>query len=116
LRLNIRCVTVYAFAIDNFKRSPAEVDALMNLAEQKLLELCEHGALLDRYGVRLNVLGRLELLPERVRVAINIAHEKTHGHERAVLNICMSYNSRDDITSAVQETVRETLNQGKNPE
>ena len=43
MRLNIHCVSVYAFSIENFKRSPEEVDALMELAEAKLLELCQHG-------------------------------------------------------------------------
>ena len=43
LLLNIRCVSAYAFAIDNFKRPKDEVDALMSLAEEKLLELCQHG-------------------------------------------------------------------------
>lgn len=41
-RLPVRVVTVYAFAIDNFKRPPAEVDALMALCKDKLTELCEH--------------------------------------------------------------------------
>ena len=43
LQLNIRCVSAYAFAIDNFKRSPEEVDGLMALAEEKLLEICRNG-------------------------------------------------------------------------
>ena len=43
LRLDIRCVSVYAFAIENFKRSPEEVEALMDLCQRKMLELCEHG-------------------------------------------------------------------------
>lgn len=43
MRLNVRCVTVYAFAIENFKRSPEEVDALMTLAEEKLVEIAQHG-------------------------------------------------------------------------
>ena len=43
IKLKIRCVSAYAFSIENFKRSPEEVDALMNLAEQKLLELCQKG-------------------------------------------------------------------------
>lgn len=51
LRLNIRCVTVYAFAINNFKRTPDEVDALMNLAETKLLELTQHGYVLVIFTV-----------------------------------------------------------------
>ena len=35
----IEVVTVYAFAIDNFKRKASEVDALMELARTRLIEL-----------------------------------------------------------------------------
>lgn len=41
--LDIKVVSVYAFAIDNFKRPEEEVDGLMALAEKALLELCSHG-------------------------------------------------------------------------
>jgi ditrans,polycis-polyprenyl diphosphate synthase len=43
LKLKIRAVTVYAFSIDNFKRTQEEVDALMGLAKVKLSELASHG-------------------------------------------------------------------------
>ena len=43
LELQVQQVTVYAFAIDNFKRSQEEVDTLMELARSKLLELARHG-------------------------------------------------------------------------
>lgn len=43
LKLGVKCVTVFAFAIPNFKRSAKEVEDLMQLAEEKLLELCQHG-------------------------------------------------------------------------
>jgi undecaprenyl diphosphate synthase len=43
MKLRIQCVSAYAFSIENFKRSPEEVEALMELAENKLLELCQHG-------------------------------------------------------------------------
>ena len=39
----IYMVTVYAFAIDNFKRDREEVSALMELAKTRLLELYDHG-------------------------------------------------------------------------
>ena len=47
LRLEVKCVTVFAFSIENFKRSEGEVDALMELAESKLLELSQHGWVLS---------------------------------------------------------------------
>lgn len=43
LRLNIKNVTVYAFSIDNFARPQEEVEALMELARTKLLELSQEG-------------------------------------------------------------------------
>ena len=39
LDLGIPEVTVYAFSIENFKRSPEEVDALVDLARQKFQRL-----------------------------------------------------------------------------
>ena len=43
MKLGVRCVSAYAFAIENFKRSPEEVDALMKLAEEKLIEMAQQG-------------------------------------------------------------------------
>lgn len=43
LTLDIRCVSVYAFSIENFKRSQDEVDGLMALAKDKLIEMSQKG-------------------------------------------------------------------------
>ncbi|KAK7024003.1 alkyl transferase [Favolaschia claudopus] len=109
LRLGVCCVSVYAFALDNFKRSPEEVRDLMNLAHEKLIELSKHGELLQEYGVRLNVLGKTSLLPEYVREAISHVESATRNNNRAILNICMSYSAQDEITSAVDSAIRLSL-------
>lgn len=82
MRLGVRCVSVYAFAIENFKRSQDEVDALMALAEDKLTEMCKHGELLERHGIRLNVLGRKDLLPPRVQEVVRRAEDLTRHNDR----------------------------------
>ena len=41
LDLGITELTVYAFSIENFKRSKEEVDGLMELAKQKVVKLLE---------------------------------------------------------------------------
>ncbi|KAH9952031.1 Di-trans-poly-cis-decaprenylcistransferase [Amylocystis lapponica] len=109
MRLNIHCVSVYAFAIENFKRSPEEVEALMNLAQEKLLEICQHGDLLDEYGVRLNVLGNKALLPRDVSAAMAKAEDMTRHNNRAILNLCMPYAARNDIATAVSSAVHNAL-------
>lgn len=39
--MGVYCVSVFAFSVDNFKRSPEEVAALMHLAEKKLKEMLQ---------------------------------------------------------------------------
>ena len=43
LKLEIPHVTLFAFSIENFNRDPREVDALMDMARLKLVEICEKG-------------------------------------------------------------------------
>jgi undecaprenyl pyrophosphate synthase len=50
--LGVKFVTVYAFAIDNFKRPKEEVDGLMRLAEKGLIELCTRGWVICSAGQR----------------------------------------------------------------
>jgi len=112
LRLKVHCVTVYAFSIENFKRPQEEVDALLALAEEKLVEICQNGDLLDEYGVRLNVLGKRELLPESVKIAVEKAESMTRHNNQAILNVCMPYTARDEITTAVEACVRNAIKVG----
>ena len=98
-------VTIYAFSIENFKRSKFEVDALMEMARVKLGQLAQHGDILDRYGAQVRVLGRMDLLRPDVHAAFTRAVEMTSRNGNCVLNICFPYTSRDEITSAVRDTV-----------
>lgn len=74
-------VTIYAFSIENFKRSKYEVDALMEMAKVKLTQLSQHGDLLDRYGASVRVLGQRDLVKPDVLEAIDRATEMTSGNK-----------------------------------
>lgn len=100
-------MTIYAFSIENFKRSRYEVDALMELARVKMLQLSQHGDLCQRYGACIRVLGRRDLLSRDVLDAVEKAERLTSGNGDAVLNICIPYTSHDEMTTAVKDTVAE---------
>lgn len=70
-------MTIYAFSIENFKRSKYEVDALMDMAQVKLAQLIQHGDLLDRYGASIRILGQKELVRPELLRAINDAVDLT---------------------------------------
>ncbi|KAF8548173.1 Di-trans-poly-cis-decaprenylcistransferase [Imleria badia] len=112
LRLRIHCVTVYAFAIENFNRPKEEVDTIMDLAEERLVEIAQRGELLDKHGVRVNVLGRRELLSKSTQAAIEKAEKMTRHNNATILNICAPYASQDEITTAVESVIREAIDTG----
>ena len=76
----VKVVTVYAFSIENFKRSKYEVDALMEMAKVKLSQLSQHGDLLDRYGASVRILGQKDLVKPDVLEAIDKAVELTRNN------------------------------------
>ncbi|KAI9765586.1 MAG: cis-prenyltransferase [Geoglossum simile] len=103
----VKVVTIYAFSIENFKRSKYEVDALMDMARVKLAQMAQHGDLLDRYGASIRVLGQRELVKPDVLESIDRAVKLTRNNDRAILNVCFPYTSRDEITTAIRTTVQE---------
>ncbi|XP_034554382.1 dehydrodolichyl diphosphate synthase complex subunit DHDDS isoform X3 [Notolabrus celidotus] len=101
--LNIQEVTVYAFSIENFKRTKDEVDGLMELAKQKFEKLLEERDNLEKHGVCIRVLGDLNMLPLDLQQIIAKAVTTTKSHNKCFLNVCFAYTSRYEITNAVRE-------------
>ncbi|XP_064628045.1 dehydrodolichyl diphosphate synthase complex subunit DHDDS-like [Lineus longissimus] len=101
--LDITEVTVYAFSIENFKRSKEEVDGLMELAREKFVKLLEEKERLKKYDICVRVIGNLSLLPHDIQESIAEAVYYTKDHKRATLNVCMPYTSRDEICAAMRE-------------
>jgi len=101
----VKVVTIYAFSIENFKRSKYEVDALMDMAKVKLAQMAQHGDLMDKYQGSVRILGRMDLLKPDVQEALQKLVDKTSGHKSHVLNICAPYTSREEMTTAIRATV-----------
>lgn len=109
--LGIKALTIYAFSTENFKRSPEEVNALMNLFEQKFKELV-HDERVHKYGIRVNIIGRRELLPENVRKAAEEAERATRKYSNYTLNIALAYGGRSEIVDAIKRIV-DDIEEGK---
>lgn len=116
LELGVSYISVYAFSVDNFKRSPEEVSSLMVLAESKYKELAAENGLAEREGVEIRVIGNLSLAPLSVQSAAARMMKETSkiGAEkrRAVLNICFSYSSQEEVSQA-REAISEAVNEGR---
>lgn len=104
----MKVATVFAFSIENFKRSPLEVNWLMELAKDKMKQIAQHGELAEQYGIKVRVIGDRSLLPPDVLKEVELAEEVTKNNKRAVLNICFPYTGREEIVHSIQEIMEET--------
>lgn len=102
LELGITEVTVYAFSIENFKRSKDEVDGLMALALEKIQKMLSEMEKIHEKGVCVRVLGNLSYLPVDVQRAVADVVLQTRDNSRCYLNICLSYTSREEVCHAVR--------------
>lgn len=105
----VKCATVYAFSIENFKRLSYEVAWLMDLAKLKLNHICQNGELCEKYGIKIKILGNIDMLPADVIEALNRTEALTANNTRAVLNVCFPYTLRDEMATLIKRTVEASL-------
>ncbi len=103
LDLEIPYLTVYALSTENInERSPGELDSLYDLYVAGLNEIADDPQIHER-GVRVQAMGRLEMLPERVREAISNAQSRTESYTDFLFTVCLAYGGREEIVDAVRE-------------
>ncbi len=106
LDLNVKSVTLYAFSTENFRRSPKEVEEIMQIVEQKLREVLENESI-HKNKIRVKAIGRLDLLPERLQEMIRRVEESTRDYDERFLNVALAYGGRAEIVDATKKIAEE---------
>jgi undecaprenyl diphosphate synthase len=96
--LGIRWLTLYAFSSDNWSRPADEVESIFWLLRAYLRLETER---LRQHGVRLEIIGRRDRLPNLLLREIARAEYATAEGRRLHLRVAVDYSSRDAITRAV---------------
>lgn len=90
----IATLTVFAFASENWRRSPAETGDLMALFHRYLDQETET---LVRDGVRLSVIGRRDRLGDELAGEVERAEAATEWGDALHLRLAVDYSGRDAI-------------------
>ena len=103
---NIKYLTLYAFSTENWKRPPLEVRGLMailqNVIDRELDEL-------NKNGVQLRHIGKLERLDPTIRKKVLYAIDLTKDNDQLILNVAFNYGGRDEIVQAVKTLMRDNV-------
>lgn len=99
-RLNVECLTLFAFSSENWKRPEEEVSGLMSLLATAL-EREAKGLL--KHGVRLKFIGDVTAFSEKLQQKIADVEALTSSGEGLLLQIAANYGGRWDIVQAAQQ-------------
>ena len=100
--LGVSYITVYALSTENLKRPKDELEGLYNLIRKHFKANMQK--VLSR-GVKLKVIGAVELLPQDVQEILREAEKETAEFTGKGVNIALCYGSRAEIVRAVNTAV-----------
>ena len=107
LDYNIKVMTLFCFSTENCKRDQKEIDYLFSLFDEFFQkDIVE----LNKKGCKVLVMGTLSRLPQSTQEYIKKAKELTKNNDKIILNICLNYGGRDDITSACKKIAEKVKN------
>ena len=110
VEFGVKYLTVYAFSTENWKRSQDEIDGLLQILADVLEKEIDE---LNRQGVCLRHIGRLEKLDPKLQEKINSAMHLTKDNNHLIMNIAWNYGGRDEIIYAVQRAIEGGLKAGE---
>ncbi|MCI5144074.1 MAG: di-trans,poly-cis-decaprenylcistransferase [Candidatus Electrothrix sp. AR3] len=96
-------MTLYAFSTENWRRPGLEVKGLMSLLKTYLKVELDN---MLKNGIRLDCFGQKDRLPDDVRKVLEETIANTAGCSQLRLNLALSYGSRAEMLTAVQEIGR----------
>ncbi len=95
--LGVKCLTLYAFSTENWKRPVEEVDYLMSLP--KVFFHAYLKELMDK-NIKVTMIGDINRIPDEARKIFLDAIAKTSKNTGMILNFALNYGSRDEIVKA----------------
>ena len=98
----IRFLTLYVFSTENWSRPASEIKGLMKLLNEVITREVTG---LNREGVQLRHLGRLDNLPPALQRSIVQAIALTRSNSAITVTIALNYGGRADIVDAMRTIV-----------
>lgn len=106
LELGIEYLTLYSFSTENWQRPEEEIKGLMELLKFLLKREVDE---LNKNGVSLKAIGKLDYLPNDVKNELFNAIEKTKNNNKLKLYLALSYGGRQEILDAVNKIIKSKL-------
>jgi undecaprenyl diphosphate synthase len=102
----IHYLSIYALSLENLKkRSEEEIKYIFGIILDAVDAVVKEATVKEE-KVNFNVIGRIYLLPDDVRIKINELIEFTKENDKNFINLCIMYDGQEEIVDAVKEIIK----------
>ncbi|MBJ2176098.1 isoprenyl transferase [Aureibaculum sp. A20] len=105
--IGIEVLTLYAFSTENWNRPKTEVKALMKILVSSLKDELET---FQKNNIRLQTIGQTQNLPKKAQKELLEVIELTKNNTSMVLNLALSYGSREEIVNTIKNISKKVVN------
>ena len=102
IKKKIPFLTLYTFSTENWKRPENEINFLFNLIRKSLKKKLKQ---IIKQGIKINIIGRKQGLPNDIKKTINIIQKKTINNKTITLNLALNYGAKDEILNAFKKLI-----------
>jgi len=96
----VKCLSVFAFSTENFKRSEEEIKYLMDMVVKEIPKLIKD---FNKNNIKVVISGRKDHLRKDVLKVLNDCANTTLDNNSGVLNICLNYGGSQEIVDACKK-------------
>ena len=100
--IKLKYITLYVFAVNNWKRTSLEINSLFNLIKQTYNKFDN---LSINENFRIKHFGSDKKLPKSIKEIINDVQNKTEKNTGMQINLAFNYSAREEIIAAVEQIV-----------
>ena len=105
--IGIEVLTLYAFSTENWNRPKSEVKALMKILVSSLKDELKT---FQKNNIRLQTIGQTKNLPKKAQKELLEVIELTKNNTSMVLNLALSYGSREEIVNTIKNISKKVVN------
>lgn len=108
--IKVKYITLYVFAVNNWKRSSLEINSLFNFIKQTYSNF-ENLSINENF--KINHFGSYKKLPKSIKEIIENVQKKTEKNSGIQINLAFNYSAREEIIEAINQTIIRKKNANK---
>ena len=100
--IKLKYITLYVFAVNNWKRSSIEINSLFNFIKQTYKKF-ENLSVNENFIIK--HFGSHKKLPKSIKEIISDVQNKTEHNTGIQINLAFNYSAREEIIEAIKQIV-----------